>query len=50
VPEFLRVAKFYRLVILGVVIVVMVLFLPQGVVGLATKFRRRRRASVAEAS
>lgn len=33
VPELLRIAKFYRLVILGTVIVLTVLFMPGGVVG-----------------
>ncbi|MFO1079110.1 MAG: branched-chain amino acid ABC transporter permease [Reyranellaceae bacterium] len=42
VPEFLRIAKFYRLVILGAVIVVMVLYMPQGVVGLLAGRRRGR--------
>jgi branched-chain amino acid transport system permease protein len=33
IPEMLRVARLYRLVVLGVVIVVVVLFMPQGVAG-----------------
>lgn len=32
-PEFLRIASFYRLVILGVVIVMVVLLMPQGIAG-----------------
>jgi branched-chain amino acid transport system permease protein len=32
-PELLRVAKFYRLVLLGVVIVISVLYMPEGIVG-----------------
>jgi branched-chain amino acid transport system permease protein len=42
-PEFLRVAKFYRLVILGAVIVLTVLFLPEGVVSLVKRRSRDRR-------
>jgi branched-chain amino acid transport system permease protein len=45
VPELLRVAKFYRLVILGAVIVVMVLFMPQGVMGLVTTWLRGKRSA-----
>ena len=33
IPEMLRVARLYRLVVLGVVIVVVVLFKPQGIAG-----------------
>ena len=33
IPELLRLAKFYRLVILGAVIVLTVLFMPGGIVG-----------------
>jgi len=33
IPEMLRVARLYRLVVLGVVIVVVALFLPQGIAG-----------------
>jgi branched-chain amino acid transport system permease protein len=33
IPEMLRVARLYRLVVLGVVIVVVVLFMPQGIAG-----------------
>ena len=32
-PEMLRVARLYRLVVLGVVIVVVVLFMPRGIGG-----------------
>ncbi len=45
VPELLRIAKFYRLVILGAMIVAMVLFMPEGVVGLFGKARRAGRQS-----
>lgn len=41
-PEVLRVAKFYRLVILGVVIVLTVLFLPRGIVGTLKERARAR--------
>jgi len=34
IPELLRVAQLYRLVILGAVIIVGVLFMPQGIAGL----------------
>lgn len=45
IPELLRIAKFYRLVILGVVIVASVLFMPGGVVGAVEgRWRARRRA------
>lgn len=44
-PEMLRVTKFYRLIILGVVIVLAVLFMPDGIAGLVRRrFRRSRRA------
>lgn len=36
-PEFLRVAKNYRLVLLGVIIVVMALYSPKGIVGAITR-------------
>ena len=46
IPELLRIAKFYRLVILGAVIVASVLFMPEGIVGFFSKHWRalRRRA------
>ena len=33
IPEMLRVARLYRLVVLGVIIVLVVLFMPKGVAG-----------------
>jgi branched-chain amino acid transport system permease protein len=41
IPELLRVAQLYRLVILGVVIIVGVLFMPQGIAGLIRQRLRR---------
>lgn len=43
IPELLRVAKLYRLVVLGVVIVLVVLFMPRGIAGVL-KDRLRRMA------
>ncbi len=46
VPELLRAARLYRLVALGVVVVLVVLFMPQGVAGLARqRLDRWRRAA-----
>jgi branched-chain amino acid transport system permease protein len=45
IPEILRVASLYRLVVLGVVIIVVVLVMPQGMVGLANqRLKKWRRA------
>jgi len=41
IPELLRVAQLYRLVILGVVIILGVLFMPQGIAGLIRQRLRR---------
>jgi branched-chain amino acid transport system permease protein len=41
VPELLRVAKLYRLVVLGVVIVLSVLFVPSGIAGVVRERLRR---------
>jgi branched-chain amino acid transport system permease protein len=41
-PEILRVAQNFRLVILGVVIVLVVLYMPTGVIGLAQRLLKRR--------
>lgn len=41
-PEVLRIAKLYRLVILGVVIVLSVLFMPKGIVGTLKQWSMRR--------
>jgi branched-chain amino acid transport system permease protein len=41
IPELLRVAQLYRLVILGAVIIVGVLFMPQGIAGLIRQRLRR---------
>jgi branched-chain amino acid transport system permease protein len=41
IPEFLRIESLYRLIVLGVVIVLVVLLMPQGVVGLANRVLKR---------
>jgi ABC-type branched-subunit amino acid transport system permease subunit len=41
IPELLRVAQLYRLVILGAVIIVGVLFMPQGIAGVIGQRLRR---------
>jgi ABC-type branched-subunit amino acid transport system permease subunit len=41
IPELLRVAQLYRLVILGAVIIVGVLLMPQGIAGLIRERLRR---------
>lgn len=46
IPELLRVAQLYRLVVLGVIIVAVVLFMPQGVAGIVRRrIEQRRRAA-----
>jgi branched-chain amino acid transport system permease protein len=41
IPEFLRIESLYRLIVLGVVIVLVVLLMPQGIVGLANRLLKR---------
>ena len=41
IPELFRVARLYRLVLLGVVIVLVVLFMPKGIAGVARDRLRR---------
>jgi branched-chain amino acid transport system permease protein len=43
IPEFLRIESLYRLILLGVVIVLVVLLMPQGIVGVANRTLRRWR-------
>jgi branched-chain amino acid transport system permease protein len=43
IPEFLRIDSLYRLIVLGVVIVLVVLLMPQGIVGLANRGLKRWR-------
>jgi branched-chain amino acid transport system permease protein len=41
IPELLRIETLYRLIILGVVIVLVVLLMPQGIVGVANRILKR---------
>jgi branched-chain amino acid transport system permease protein len=41
IPEFLRIESLYRLIVLGVVIVLVVLLMPQGIVGVANRVLKR---------
>jgi branched-chain amino acid transport system permease protein len=41
IPEFLRIESLYRLIVLGVVIVLVVLLMPQGIVGVANRILKR---------
>jgi branched-chain amino acid transport system permease protein len=48
IPEMLRVARLYRLVLLGVIIVVVVLLMPKGIAGvLGDRLRKWQRGAVA---
>jgi branched-chain amino acid transport system permease protein len=49
IPEFLRIESLYRLIVLGVVIVLVVLLMPQGVVGLADRILKRWRRTASAA-
>jgi branched-chain amino acid transport system permease protein len=41
IPEFLRIESLYRLIVLGVVIVLVVLLMPQGIVGVVNRILKR---------
>ena len=47
-PEFLRVAAFYRMLIYGVILLLAIMFMPRGIVDALQRLRRRVPASVAE--
>jgi branched-chain amino acid transport system permease protein len=48
IPEILRIESLYRLIVLGVVIVLVVLVMPQGIVGVASRLLNRWRRTPGE--
>jgi branched-chain amino acid transport system permease protein len=49
IPEFLRIESLYRLIVLGAVIVLVVLMMPQGIVGVGSRVLRRLQRVAPEA-